>query len=794
MLLKAPGVLTDLKIALRNIRGNKHISLISIFGLAFGLACCLLLVLWIGDELSYDRFHANADRICRLEFSELEDGQEVRHAHTPAPVAPAFLAEYPEIERAVRIGSNGFQVSYNQRQFSERVFFADPEIFEVFTFPLVKGDPHSALARPDGLLLSESMSRKYFGEEDPIGKTLSFLEYKDFTVTGVFKDVPRPSHLHFDFLGQFAACFKRSLDQWGVYNYTTYLLVGRNFDENAFLAKTPAFIQEHLPLIRPEFKFRYLLRPLTKIHLTGHARGEIEANGNLANIVIFSAVALIILLIAGFNYVNFATAQYASRRREVGIRKAVGAGRRQIALQFLRESLIMAFIALVLAWVMAATLLPLFGSLVGKDFPRNALFRPGFLAAAVLLGALAGLLAGSYPAVYLSSAAPALVLRGKSDGRPRGAALRNSLIVAQFAVSAIFLIGTIVITRQMDYIRTKKLGLDKSGVVVLPVQDTTALGRMETLKAEIGRVPGVESVAASAFKPGQSVYHQNYWREGMGADEFPMIAWIPADPDFIKTLGIVFAAGRDFSPEFAADSGKTYILNEAAVKELGWASPQAALGQAFKIVEKGTIVGVVQDFHFDSLHKTVEPLALYVYPSAFDTLYVRISVDRVAAALAGLKTALARLAPRQDFAYAFLDDEFERLYKTEVRLGQILKAATAGAIIIAILGLLGLTALIARFRTKEIGIRKVVGASTRDIVFQFMKELGGWIVAANLIAWPVAYAVMNRWLRNFAFRTSIRPWIFLAAGALVFGVSILAVGWQSVKTARADPAEALRHE
>jgi putative ABC transport system permease protein len=785
---------TDLKVAWRSLRKHGAYSAISIFGLAFGLACCLLLLLWLHDELSYDRFHVKAERVYRVEHADFRNGNDVRFAWTSAPLAPALRAEFPEIEKTVRFGRNGFRVSYQNRRFFETIFFADPEVFQVFDFPLVKGDSSTALSEPSNILISEDAARKYFGDEDPIGKTLTVKDYKDFTITGVFRNIPANSHIHFDFLGQFAGYAGRTLAQWGIYNYYTYVLMRPGFQPAALQARLPALIKKYQDNIPAGSRFRYEFQPLTRIHLYGHARGEIEANGQSATIYVFSAVVLFVLFIACFNYINFATAQYASRMREVGVRKAVGAGRRDVALQFLRESLLMAMVALAAAFILAEILLPFFSGLTAKTFSSNFLHYPDLLAAGLGLGVLAGLMAGSYPALFLSSAPPAQVLKGTIQGKPRAAAVRNGLIVVQFAVSIAFLIGTIVIARQMHFIQTMNLGLDKEHVLTLPVQDESALARLATVEQEVGRLPGVVSVAAASFKPGPYVWRQNYWREGMGENEYPMIAWIAADYGFIKTLGIGIAAGRDFSREYASDAGEAYILNESAVRELGWASPRDAIGRAFRIVNKGTIVGVVKNFNFDSLHSAIEPLALCFYEPGLENLFIRLRSERMADTLAGIKRIWQDMAPRQEFSYAFLDEEFDDLYKTEVRLGRVFASMTAASIVIASLGLLGLAALAARYRTKEIGVRKVLGASTAGIVTMLARDFSRWILVANVVAWPIAYYAMSRWLQNFAYRTPVSLWIFLAACGLTLGLAILAVCGQSLKAARTNPAESLRYE
>ncbi len=787
-------IASDLKSAWRSLRKNGTFSVINLFGLAFGLACCLLLILWIRDELSFDRFHGKAGRIFRVESRDASGGGDARIAWTSAPLAPALQAEFPEVEKAVRFGRNSFRVSYQNRRFTETIFFADPDIFEVFDFPLLKGDAKTCLSGPSNILLSETAARKLFGAEDPIGRTLAVGGLGDMTVSGIFRNIPANSHIHFDFLSLFAGYAGRTITQWGMSNYYTYILTRPRFRQAAFEAKLPAFIKKRQPNVPAGSTFGYELQPLTRIHLHGRARGEIEANGQSSTIAIFSLVILFVLLVACFNHINFSTAQYTSRMREVGVRKAVGAGRREVAIQFLIESLVMSMIALAAAVLLAEILLPVFSTLTGKAFSANFLRHPDLLAAGLSLGILAGLLAGSYPALFLSSAPPAQVLKGAVQGRLKGAAVRNGLVVIQFAVAIAFLIGTIVIARQMHFARTMDLGLDKEHVLALPIRDESALAGLAGVEQEVAGLPGVTSVAAASFKPGPGVYHQNYWREGMNENEYPMMAWMAVDYDFVKTLGIKLAAGRDFSRDLASDAGEAYLINESAVRELGWAAPQDALGRAFKIGKKGTIVGVIKDFHFDSLHNAVEPLALNLYKPGLENLYVRVRGDKIPETLAGLKRIWLDMASRQEFAYSFLDDEFDALYSGEERLGRVFAAVTAASIVIAGLGLLGLAALAARCRTKEIGVRKVLGASTARVVTLLARDFSRWVLVANVLAWPVAYFAMSGWLRTFAYRTPLNFWMFLAACVLTFIVAVLAVSWQSLRAARANPAESLHYE
>lgn len=781
-----------LKVAVRKIKRQKAYSFINIAGLTVGLTCCLLLLLWIRDELGYDRFHANANRIYRVEHAEIWEGRDMRIASTQAPLAPALRAEFPGIEKTVRIGENIFDVVCGSARFPERIFFADPEIFDVFSFALLKGDPASALREPDSILVSEDASRKLFGNDDPLGRILSLKGWKDFRVTGIFKNVPRGSHFRFDFLAPFTAYAKRDLAEWGIYNYYTYLLVDGHFSPAAFDAGQAAFVQKYQgKMIRPGVRFRYVLQPLTRIHLFSHARNEIEANGDPGRLVIFSAVALFILLIACFNYVNFAVASAVVRAREVGTRKVVGAAKGQIAGQFLGESFLVSAIAMIAACLLAQVLLPAFNGLSGKGLTAADLLngRTIVVLAAFLL--LTGGLAGSYPALFLSSVRPAVSLHGPGLPRLKASAFRDALVVVQFSVSIIFLVATLVIAGQMRYIRMSSLGFDKEHVVSLPLKDENLLRAVDVLKTELGRNPAVAGASASSFRPGRAGLNQNYWKEGMGENEYPSIGWIAADRDFLKTMGIALVSGRDFSGDIPSDAGRAYLLNETAVREVGLASP---VGRQFKIVEKGTVIGVVKDFHFDSFHQKIEPLAICVYPPAFQYLAVRVRPGRTAEVLGFLKKLWTRFAPEAAFEYTFLDEDIDKLYGSDRRLNHVFFAAAAASILVAGLGLYGLAALTARRRTKEIGVRKVLGASIAGLLVRLSREFLSLVFFANFVAWPVAYYAMNRWLEGFAYRKAVSPWPFGLAAVFAFSIALLAVGYQTVKAARSDPAASLRHE
>ena len=781
-----------LKIALRNIRKHKGYSFINIAGLAIGIAACLLLFLWVRDELSYDRYHDKADRIYRVISQYEAEGKTRRFGWTSAPVGPALVNEFPEIEKAVRFARNGFVVSYQNKRFVEQVYFTDPEVFDVFSFPLVKGNPKNALKEPYSIVISEEMSRKYFGDEDPLGKIITLGEQRDYRITGIFKDIPQNSHFRFRFLGLFSDYASSHFDQWGISNYWTYILVSENFSPDEFEEKIPPFVEKHRGKdSRYVYKTSYPLQALTRIHLYSNLRGEIGPNSSMGIIYIFSAIAVFILLIACLNYINLSTARYAIRAKEVGLRKVIGATRPQLIKQFLGETFLFSFIALPLSVMLAELFLPLFNSLSGKKLAVHYFDNIFLVPVLAFIILFVGFASGIFPAFFISTLKPVSALRGMFKASSKGSALRKTLIVGQFAISILFLVSTFIVFSQLNYMRNRNLGLDKEHVVTLPIYDKDVLGKLETIKNEFLQSSSVLNVSVSNFFPGKATMYQNYRYEGMSESENPMIRWLVVDHAFIETFGIELVAGRNFSKRFPSDIDHAYILNESAVKEIGWESP---VGKELEIMNKGPVIGVVKDFHFRPLHQKIEPAALYIYPKLFQYISVRISPTDFSRSLDFLKAKWQALVPGQTFQYSFLDEDFDNLYKAEMRLGKIFTVVTFLAIFIACLGLFGLAAFEALQRTKEMGIRKVLGASAAGIVLLLSKEFTKWVLLANIIAWPVAYYAMNRWLQNFAYRINIGPLIFIQSAVLALLVALLTVSYQAMKVSLANPVDTSRYE
>lgn len=779
------------KTAFRNVLRNKGFTFINIFGLAVGMACCIVLFLYVQHESSFDRFHAQAGQIFRVISQDEDEGGVDRFVKTPAPLAPALLQDFPEVQKAVRFAAGSAEVTHKGLRFHERVFFADSEVFKVFDFPLVKGDPRTALDDPYALLISERMAEKYFLDEDPVGKTLTLYEDRNYSIVGVFKNIPANSHIQFDLLGSFQPFHRRHQASWGVSNYLTYVLLAGNADIEALQAKMPGFVEKYRGKeIREKYRLIYLYQPLTKIHLFSHWRGEVEPGTRVSSLYIFSAVGLFILLLACFNYINMSLAQSTNRGLEVGIRKVIGAKRGQLTLQFLIQSLLITLLALPLTVLLIEGILPLFNSLAGKDLTVNYGRNLPLMLFVLAIVLFTGLVSGLYPSLFLSAFQPIKIFKGMFKDSFSVSFFRKTLVVLQFTVSIVFIICTLVIVGQLCFMFTKELGLDREYIVMIPIHEYEILRRYETVKNEFLEGNSVESVSANTFSPGET-WRQNYWKEGQPENTYPMIRWIAVDHDFIRTMGIELKEGRDFSRDFPADVYEAYILNETAVKEFGWTSP---LGKAFQIGDRGRVIGVVKDFNVLSLHSEVEPLALKIYPAGFDRFAVRIRSENIPGALSFLEETWDRMAVELPFEYHFLDQEFEALYKSEMRLEKIFSWVSVLSVFIACLGLFGLASYAVERRTKEIGIRKILGASFSRLIWLLSREFTLWILLANVLAWPSAYFIMVQWLKNFAYRTSIGLWVFFLSGFLALLTAVLTVFFQSYKAAVSNPVDTLRYE
>ncbi len=799
-----------LTVALRSLRRQKGYAALNVVGLAVGLACCGFIGLYVQDELSYDRFNERADRIVRVVREIRSGGEEIDSAPTSAPMAPALEAEFPEVEHAVRlVMASGLleRVSGTERvRYQEpAVAYGDAAIFEVFSFPLVAGDPARALVEPNAVVLTESLARKYFGDTDPMGQPLRLDDQVTLTVTGVMRDVPPTSHLAFDAVVSFATWEAMApswlITEWNANYLYTYLLLPKAYDPADLEAKLSAFVDRHLgEVAHATFESLALrLQALTGIYLHSDLQGEAGPTGDPTRLYVFSLVGVFILLIACVNFTNLATARAAQRAKEVGLRKAIGAWRSQLIGQFLAESVLVSLAAFVLALGLSQLLLPAFNALAGKDV--GTLWSYGGRYALLLAGLalVVGLGAGSYPAFVLSGFRPAAVLRGPFRGSRQGALLRKGLVVVQFAVTIVLLVGTGVVHRQLGYMRGQGLGFDQEQLLVVDFQgDTGVQEQWEGVAHALAGARGVAAVAFSSAVPGERQSQFSIVYEGPdGTEQRGEMNEYAVDYDFAPTYGLTVVAGRNLSAEVPTDTSRAYLLNEAAVAALGYRTPEEVIGRRFHIGgmdETGEVVGVVRDFHYHGLRERVEPLVLHVLPSFYGYVTVRVRADAAGEAVAALEQVWAEAVPQRPFEYQFLDERFDEQYRAEEQFGRIFSVFAGLAIFVACLGLFGLASFTAVQRTKEVGVRKVLGASAASIVALLSRDFLKLVAVAFVVAVPVAYWGMSRWLDGFAYRVTIGPGVFALAGGLTLLISLVAVSAHTLRAATADPVKSLRYE
>ena len=792
-----------LKTALRNLGKHKAFSFINLSGLMIGIACCILILLYVRDELSYDRYHEHAGRIWRVTREWLnEDGTTSLHlGHVAPPIAPLLKNDFPDIIEAVRIQKPGrLLCSFDNRHFLEEdMIFADENLFKVFSFTLVKGDPETALKDPFSIVITERAARKYFGDQDPIDKVLKIENRFDARISGVVRAAPANSHFHFVMIGSLNTIKQlygqREFQSWSSNNYATYLLLPPDYPADNLRSQFPAFLDRHLGESSHE-RNRLHLQHLTDIHLHSHLDSELEPNSSIVNVYIFSAIAVFVLLIACINFMNLSTARSSVRAKEVGMRKVVGAQRGHLIQQFLSESLLMAFLALALAVILVKIALPAFSGFVNRELKLGFFDSWQVWLGLFIMALLVGVAAGSYPAFFLSSFRPALVLKGTQGPSGHGSRFRTILVVAQFAISTILIISVTVVYKQLQFSRSKRLGFNQEQIVVLPTSSQIR-SQYETIRTRLLAHPGIVNVAASRRVPSGRLLDSGGARLISGTSSEPInfrIAFVTTSYDFIPTYEMELVAGRDFSREFSTDTSQAFILNETAVRKIGW-SPEEAINQDFQYGRrKGRIIGIVKDFHFESLHQEISPMVFYIERGDYRRISVRLSPENIPQTMAFLQKEWRQYRPNYPFDYFFIDENFDDLYRSEEKLGQVFGAFALLAIFIACLGLFGLASFTAEKRTKEIGIRKVLGAPVSGIIFLLSQQFAKWVFVANAIAWPLAYFAMQRWLQNFAYRTQLGLWIFLGAAGVSLIITLLTVSFQSVKAALADPVNSLRYE
>ena len=806
-----------LMVTLRNFRKHKGYSFINVAGLAVGMACSFFILLWVQDELSFDRFHANAGTLYRVEQDQ-QGGQGKFHVNvTPYPMGPVLKAEIPEIKEATRVAFPGtLLIRYGENAFFEsRVRAVDPWIFQMFTFPLVKGDSTIALSRPGSLVVTEEMVKKYFGNADPMGKAVTINNAHAFTVTGVLKTIPLNSSLSFDMLVpfNFVKTLGQYVDSMGSNSILTFVELHARSDVASAGEKITELVRNrNIAAIRadpeqmkeiesdPEARRRFesyrgptfALRPLVDIRLLGYF-GFSRNDMAIKYVYTFVAIALFVLLIACINFMNLATARSANRASEVGLRKVVGAQRKSIIGQFYGESILMAFLAGAVSVILVSLLLPAFNALSAKSMTLSVLLGPKFLLGILAVILLTGIVAGSYPALFLSSFQPVRVMSGRMGGGVKSAAFRKTLVVLQFSLSILLLIGMGVVSRQVNYMRGKKLGYDKEQLIYLPMRGETHTS-YAAFKEELLRNPRILGVTAT-YQPPTS-FSSNSWGadwDGKDPAQKVLIGYGSVDFDYPETMKIEMAAGRSFSRKFAADNGRAFLVNEEVAKLMGL-DAVSAVGKRFNFGVEGTIVGVMKNFHYQSVRDAIEPLAVLIDPTEFRYAVVRLKAGEIRDSLAGVKEAWQRVYPQYPIEYRFFDEDFGRMYQADERMGSLLKVFAGLAVVIACLGLFGLASYTAEQRTKEIGVRKVLGASSSGIVLLLSREFTKWVLMANVLAWPAAYLLMRNWLQGFAYRSAIAWWLFVLAGTGTLAVALLTVSFQAFRASQTDPARALKYE
>jgi putative ABC transport system permease protein len=803
---------TYFKIAIRCLLKNKVFSAINVLGLSIGIAVCFIISLFVQEELSYDRFNAKANDIYRIEFNANFNGGKINESNVMAPVAQTLQRDYPEVKEVTRLRTLGKpHIWINEQQFDgSSLVYVDSNFFNVFTIPLLQGNANTALQHPHSLVISKELAQRFFGNEEPLGKLIKFSKNNDippFTVTGVFDKIPSNSHFHFDIFGSMVTDPEATGDSWLTSNYFTYAVLQKGYDHKKLEAKLPGMVEKYMgPQIQTQMKltleqFRsrgnsigFKLQPLTAIHLHGDSSSEFEPGGDLRYIYIFSAVAIFMLLIACINFINLSTAGAAKRAKEVGIRKVMGSRKQELVKQFLLESLLITVIALCIAAVLVQLALPLFNELSGKSLSFGFRLKP--LAVLTLLGLLVSILAGMYPAFFLSSFKPIATLKGKLTTQNSTFNLRSGLIVFQFFIAICLITGTIVVYRQMQFIQNTKLGYNKDRLLV--INNSWALGDKERVfRDQLLNDPRVENVTVSGYIPAGPSFNNNAlcYPEGRQSELLNSLEY-QVDDRYIPTMGMQMTAGRNFSASMPTDS-QAMIINETAARTFGWGNNAIGKKIMREHTNRGhhfayTVIGVVKDFHFRSLHQSISPLLMVLNPET--GLIVKVKTRNIPELLASLKKQWEAFNTVDAFSWSFMDELYSKTYTAEQKTGRILNIFTLLTILVACMGLFGLTTYTAEQRAKEIGIRKVLGASVTQVTGMLSKQFIKLVLIACITAFPLSYWIMHLWLLDFAYRIHLSVWMFVAAGAIAILIALCTVSVQSIKAALANPVKALRSE
>lgn len=804
------------KIAWRNLTRYKFISFINLFGLTVGLTSCLLILTYILNELSFDRYNKDADQVYRVTRTFYNgNGEQTLKLSTVAPPFGYYMpSDFPEIQKMTRLLNSGATaLRYKDKLINQPdVYFADENLFDVFTVKVLEGNPKTALSEPFSVMMTEETAKKYFGNEDPMNKVLRANNQFDVKVTGIYKAFPANAHLHPEILISFNTLKDSAVygaenlrTNWGNNSFFTYIKLPKNYDVKKMEARFPAFLDNHMAgqygSVKPSKTTSLGLQKLTDIHLYSHTDYEAEPNGDIARVYIFSAIALFILLIACINYMNLSTARSAIRAKEIGIRKVIGARKKELFFQFLSESVIISWLATLIAFACLYFTLPWLNKLSGQQLFISILLKWQVLIPLLLTPFIVGFISGVYPALFMSSFRPVKTLKGFFKVGGSSINLRKALVVAQFAISIILIITTIIVFQQLHYMQNASLGYDKDHIVTLPY-NSQLNNQYESFRNSLLRNSSIREVGLSSRIPTGRLL-DDMGASAPGQDSMvPLkaeIRYVATDYDFIPTYGIKMLAGRNFSREFGTDTAN-FVINESAVKAVGWKSPQQAVGKDFKYgFITGHIIGVMKDFHFESLHEKIKPL-IFIMPASsgnnsfYNSISIKISGQNISSALSTLKDTWQRYLPDLPYQYSFLDENFSKLYQAEQRQETIFTIFACIAIFIACLGLFGLSAFAITQRVKEIGVRKVLGANPGSIVSLLSKDFVKLVLIAAIIAFPVAWFAMTKWLEDFAYRIDIHWWVFVLAAVLTMLIALATVSLQAIKAAMANPVDSLRNE
>lgn len=790
-----------LKIAWRSMLKQKLYTSINIAGLAVGLSCFILIFLYVQHELSYDRFYSNADQIYRVYQQQKGNnflGSDY-FAVTPAGLAGALKAECPEVSQATSIGERSVLLGGEKEHFFEKGLMADPNFFGVFPFPFLQGDAGRALQEPNSIVLTRSLAKKLFGDQEALGKTVDYQDQEPYTVTAVLEDPPTNISFKFSFVASIISADENYQEQiksekWRNNGIHTFLTVSKKADPAQLQDKLQEVYKRHTGADETyPFKDTYYLQPLAELHLETIANFDIGLKGNPKYISLFSLVAILVLILAVINYMNLAIARSIRRAREVGLRKVIGARRRQLVVQFIGESVLVAFLALLLALALTYWLSPLFAHLLERPIALNFVDNLYLVPALLALVLIVGVLSGSYPAIFMSALRPVQVLKGKIDGQFSGIKLQRALVIGQYATSIVLIISSLVIYQQFQFIRSKDLGYDREHIVTIPVRDKAVREHFDQLKTEWLKTPQILAITTSLALP-TNIDASTIINDEEGDKEGTelQIYQTQIGYGFLDLFGIDLIAGRTFSSDYQTDAEESVVLNETAVKALGWTAEEA-IGQQITYSGTETVIGVIKDFHMHSMHMAIEPLMLRLQGQFFRNISVKVLPEDLPATLAVLEAGMKKYSS-YPFEYSFLDEQFDELYKADIRLGEMLGFFTLLSIFIASLGLFGMAAFVARQRTKEVGIRKVLGATANNIIALLSGDFLKMVLLGFLLAVPIAWYGMHRWLQDFAYHIELEWWLFAVAGLAAMLLALFTVGAQSLKAVFADPVEALKNE